>query len=50
MDEKLETMNGKIDSINNRLWTNFYWILGVMSSFSLGLLWTMAKGFHWIGG
>lgn len=50
IDDKLKTMDGKIDAINSRMWTIFLWILGVMSSFSLGLLWTIAKGFHWIGG
>ncbi len=49
IDGKLETMDKKIDAINNRMWTNFLWLLGVMSAFSVGLLGIMAKGFNWIG-
>lgn len=54
IDRKLELMDQKIDDgfskVNNRMWTNFLWLLGVMSAFSVGLLGIMAKGFHWIGG
>lgn len=49
IDGKLETMDKKIEAINNRMWTNFLWLLGVMSAFSVGLLGIMAKGFNWIG-
>jgi predicted nuclease with TOPRIM domain len=40
LEEKIE--NG-LDKINNRIWSNFYWILGAITG--LGLL--MAHGFKW---
>jgi uncharacterized coiled-coil protein SlyX len=46
--EKLENnVISKLESFNNRLWINFYWILGTMFTLSCAGAGILAKGFGW---
>ncbi len=48
--EKLENnVMSKLELSNNRLWVNFYWILGTMFTLSCAGAGILAKGFHWLG-
>lgn len=44
IDQRLDRMEDKLDRLNSRLWTNFYWMLGGLAA----LLGVMAHGFKWI--
>lgn len=46
--EKIENnITTKLESFNNRLWINFYWILGTMFTLSCAAAGILAKGFGW---
>ncbi len=47
MDQGFKEVNVKIDKINDRLWSNFLWLLSAMFLFSGILCSVMAKGFDW---
>jgi hypothetical protein len=58
VDKKFNTLNEKFDDarkdirsqlekMDNRLWVNFYWILGTMFSLSCAGAAILAKGFGW---
>ena len=44
IDTKFDILDIKIDSLNNRLWTNFFWMIGGFAS-TLAII---AHAFHWI--
>jgi|FreactTroBogLake_1042271.scaffolds.fasta_scaffold12791_5 hypothetical protein len=44
MDEGFKEVDKKIDKINNRLWFNFYWMIGGFA----GILGLIAHALHWI--
>jgi molecular chaperone GrpE (heat shock protein) len=45
LDQKVEQNMSKI---NDRLWSNFLWILTTLFTLSTLLIGVMAKGFHWL--
>jgi chromosome segregation ATPase len=55
MDQKFEQKFDKIDydmrqgfaKVNDRLWSNFLWLIGLILATSGGLFTLMAHGFHW---
>lgn len=44
MKHSFELVDKKFDSINNRLWSNFLWLMGMM----IGLAGLIAHTQHWI--
>jgi hypothetical protein len=44
IDQRLDRIEDKIDKLNSRIWTNFYWMLGAFAA----LLGVMAHGFRWL--
>lgn len=48
IESKLDSAHGAVnmlsDRINNRLWVNFYWVMGSIG----GLFLLMAHGFKWV--
>lgn len=44
MDVKFDSLDKKIDNINNRLWSNFLWLMGMI----IGLAGLIAHAMHWI--
>lgn len=47
LNTKLDKVNEKLETFNNRLWVNFYWILGTMFTLSCAGAGILAKGFGW---
>lgn len=47
LDKKLEEIRSEYRSINNRLWSNFLWMLGTMFTLAGLCGGIMAKGFGW---
>lgn len=41
MDQKIDS---KFDSLNNRIWFNFYWMIGGFAT----ILGVLAHGLHWL--
>lgn len=44
MKDLSDRMDQRFSVINNRLWSNFMWLMGLI----IGLSGLMAHGFHWI--
>jgi len=48
LNSKIDSLNDKVDSrfdkVNDRIWTQFYWIIGGFATITA----IMAHGFHWI--
>ena len=49
IDKHLEKMDHRLDKFNDRLWTNFLWILWTLFTLTTLVCGVMAKGFHWLG-
>lgn len=47
MKDFRQDINAKLEAFNNRLWVNFYWILGTMFTLSCAGAGILAKGFGW---
>ena len=48
MDVRFDKLDARIERINDRQWSNFIWLLGIMTGLTLGGLGILAKGFHWL--
>ena len=44
INRNLEHIDAKIEKLNDRLWTNFFWMIGGFAS----ILAVIAHAFHWI--
>lgn len=45
--EEKKDIKQLLDTFSNRLWTNFYWLLGTMFTLTAGVAGILAKGFKW---
>jgi flagellar capping protein FliD len=48
LGERLDKYDHKIDKMDQRLWTNFYWMLGTLFTLSAAGAGILAKGFKWL--
>jgi hypothetical protein len=46
-NKRLEEMNTRLDKFNDRLWSNFLWILSTQFTLTTLICGVMAKGFQW---
>lgn len=46
-NKKLEEMTVRLDKFNDRLWSNFLWILSTQFTLTTLICGVMAKGFQW---
>ncbi len=46
-NHNLAKIEARLDKFNERIWANFYWILGTMASLTGIVIGVMAKGFGW---
>lgn len=47
IDKRLDTVDAKLDKINDRMWSNFLWLLSLILSSSVGLAALIAHAMGW---
>ena len=47
INKRQEEMNVRLDKFNDRLWSNFLWILSTQFTLTTLICGVMAKGFQW---
>ena len=48
IDKGFSEVNGRVDKINDRLWSNFLWLLGVIVGVFMSVTGFIAHALHWI--
>ncbi len=47
MEKKFSKIDQQLEKFNDRIWANFYWILGSLFTLTSLMCGVMAKGFGW---
>lgn len=47
INDTLKRIEQDVKHINNRIWSNFLWLLSIIIGSTVGLAYMMAHGFRW---